>query len=87
MISLIATLTGKVVLPTVAPLMLMTGGLITENTAVPLTIVCGVSGACWYLNGRLTRIEDSIEQLRQQIQRDQRDQRDAGPNLTKQTKG
>jgi hypothetical protein len=54
----------KVVVPSCSPLLIQAAGLIDETTVVPLTIVGAIGGASWYLNGRLTRIEDQLENLK-----------------------
>ena len=59
----IATMLGKFGLPAITPLIAQAAGLINEQTVVPLTVVSAIGGACWYLNGRLTRIEDKIENM------------------------
>ena len=58
---------SKAVLPPLAVVIAEANGVITEHTAVPLTLVVGISGACWYLQGRFTRIEDSIAELNRTI--------------------
>lgn len=53
----IIAITGKVLLPASVPSCFLAADIISETTAVPMTIVAAVSGACWYLNGRFTTIE------------------------------
>ena len=62
------TIGTKVVLPTAIPVLAVAEHMITEQTGVPLTILCAVGGACWYLNGRFTRIEDSIGDLKRNLE-------------------
>jgi hypothetical protein len=61
------TMVTKTILPTFVPLLAMSENMITEQTGIPLTIVAAVGGACWYLNGRFTRIETKIEDLTENI--------------------
>ena len=65
----LGSLTVKTILPSSIPVIAMTEGIITENTGVPLTIVCAIGGACWYLQGRFTRIEDRLEELSTDLKR------------------
>ena len=53
-------ITTKVLLPAAVPIVAMGENFISESTGVPLTIVVAVGGACWYLNGRFTRIAHVI---------------------------
>lgn len=64
----VSGITTKVVLPAAVPVIAVAENLITEQTGVPLTIVAAIGGACWYLNGRFTRIEDSIDDLRKNLE-------------------
>lgn len=57
------TLITKVIGPMLTPSIIASVGAIDESTVVPLTIVCGVASVCWYLNGRLTRIEWQLFEL------------------------
>ena len=59
----------KVVIPPIVPLWMMATSVITEETALPLTIVCAVGGACWYLQGRFTRIESHQETVHATLDR------------------
>jgi hypothetical protein len=59
--------TAKFLTPSLAAIGLASTGLINEQTQVPLTIVGVVGGACWYLNGRFTKLEDGQEQLNGKI--------------------
>lgn len=56
-----ATFVSKTILPPMVPVMAVAENVITESTGVPLTIVVAVGGACWYLQGRFTKIEDKID--------------------------
>ena len=58
---------SKISAPVSVPLIAQATGLINEQTSVPLTIMGAVGGACWYLSSRLTKIEDSVEQLKSDI--------------------
>ena len=62
-----AALVGKVVVPPLTEVTLIAADVITESTGVPLTIVAAVGGACWYLNGRFTKLEDGLNSLRDEL--------------------
>ena len=58
------TITGKVLVPAALPSCFLAADIISGTTALPLTIVAAVGGACWYLNGRFTAIEIHSEDLK-----------------------
>lgn len=64
----LGSITVKTLMPTSVPVIAMSEGMITEATGVPLTILCAVGGACWYLQGRFTKIEDRLDRLNDNIQ-------------------
>jgi len=55
----------KFCLPASIPFVMLAQSMINEQTATPLTVVCGIAGACWYINGRFTRIEVVLEDLKE----------------------
>jgi hypothetical protein len=57
----------KSLLPPLVPVLAVAENVITESTGVPLTILAAVGGACWYLQGRFTKIEDKLEQLSEDL--------------------
>lgn len=63
----LGVLFGKVCVPPLAATWALAEGMINEQTGVPLTIVAAVGGACWYLNGRFTKLEDGQESLQREI--------------------
>ena len=58
---------GKAVLPPSAVVLAESQGIIDEKTAVPLSIVVGIGAACWYLNGRFTKVETKLDDLAQNL--------------------
>lgn len=56
--------TAKLLTPPIAAIGLAATGIITQDTSVPLTIAASIGGGCWYLNGRFTKIEDSLDELK-----------------------
>jgi hypothetical protein len=56
-------------IPAAIPIALAEVGVIGENTGLSLVIVGSVVGGAWYLNGRLTRIEDGVSQLKRDMRR------------------
>jgi hypothetical protein len=62
------SLASKVLLPGAIPDLLLGAGVIDESTVLPMTVVVAIGGACWYLNGRLTRIEGRIDHLQRLIE-------------------
>jgi hypothetical protein len=62
------TLAAKVALPGIIPNALLGAGVIDESTVLPMTVVAAICGGCWYLNGRLTRIEGRIDHLQRLIE-------------------
>ena len=63
-----ASVAGKVLLPPALPLGLMAQSMITSDTGIPLSSVGAVGGACWYLNGRFTRIEDKLDAVQKNLE-------------------
>lgn len=57
----------KVVLPAAIPIIAVSENIITEKTGVSLTFVITACGICWYLNGRFTRLEDAVKQLKRNL--------------------
>ena len=62
------TAAGKAVLPPMGVIVAEAAGYIDAQTAVPLSVVVGIGGACWYLQGRFTKIEDKIDEMNRNIQ-------------------
>jgi hypothetical protein len=53
---------AKLALPLI-PIFMSVGGLIGGETGMSLTMVLTMVGGAWYLNGRLTSIEDKLESI------------------------
>lgn len=60
---------AKVIIPPLIPAYMLAENIINEATAIPLTIAAAVGGACWYLNGRFTRIEAVQESQNKTLER------------------
>ena len=56
-------------IPGSVPVLLAVNGIVDGETGLSLAIVGSVVGGAWYLNGRLTRIESSIGELRHDMSR------------------
>lgn len=54
-------------IPGSIPVMLAANGIVDGETGLSLAIVGSVVGGAWYLNGRLTRIEDGLRELRRDM--------------------
>ena len=62
------TIVTKVMLPPLIPIAAMVDNVINEQTGVPLTIVAAIGGACWYINGRFTKLEDAVERVQKNLE-------------------
>ena len=58
---------GLSLIPPAIPFALAQTGMIDEGTGISLVIVGSVVGGAWYLNGRLTRIEDTVSQVQRDV--------------------
>ena len=64
------TMLGKMLaslVPAAVPLYLADSNLIGQDTGISLVVMGSIIGGAWYLNGRLTRIEDGVEQVKKDI--------------------
>lgn len=61
---------GKIVgslIPSAIPFCLAEAGLIGQDTGLSFVVVGSIVGGAWYLNGRLTKIEDGLEVLKRDV--------------------
>ena len=54
-------------IPPAIPVALAQAGVIGEESGMSLAVVGAVIGGAWYLNGRLTKIEDGVDRLSDRI--------------------
>lgn len=57
----VATMAGKFLLPATAPFLADAAGIINEQTLLPMTVVCVVGGALWYVKGWMDEVSHHMK--------------------------